>query len=87
MPAAVTRAGSDGESSTPPPPPLDQTQVQALHRALQAQNVRARRLFRELEPALAAVLDGEAVQSLGRAIREFRFSDALAVLERSVPGG
>ncbi|MCC7279256.1 MAG: response regulator [Chromatiaceae bacterium] len=59
---------------------LDPDQVAALREALRHNQASARRLFKDLEPALRARLGAETTQAIGIAIRELRFDQALAGL-------
>ena len=74
------------EPACSPPPPLDANQLAALYKALNYNDLKALRLFKELQPALMAALGNTAAGSLGRAIRNLRFDEALAILERTNTG-
>ncbi|MDQ5908646.1 MAG: hypothetical protein QG599_738, partial [Pseudomonadota bacterium] len=62
-------------------PPLDAAHLATLHKALNYNDLKALRLFRELQPALMGTLGSAAVGALGHAIRGLRFDEALAILE------
>ncbi len=64
--------------------PLATCRLGALHEHLCRRNLKALRSFEELRPGLAGALGESRVQTLGHAIRGFRFEEALAVLEESV---
>ena len=89
--SAAWRSADDQSATEPAParspaPPLDPDQLQALCTALRSQNFRARRLYHALEPALHGVLDGERRRALAQCMRELRFAEALAILERDAVG-
>ena len=64
---------------------LDPERLAELCAALSTNNLRARRIFAELEPALHSALGVAACQALGAAIRELRFEAALAMLMDVAP--
>ena len=61
-------------------PPPDPVPFEALREALRHNRASARRLFKELEPALRARLGEEITQTIGIAIQNLRFDQALAGL-------
>ncbi len=65
---------------------LDPDQLQRLREALASNNARARQLFKILEPAFRSLLGDEATATIGRAIRDLRFDEALVALGRRFPG-
>ena len=64
-------------------PGLDPERIAELRAALSENNSRARRIFRELEPALKSALGADRCRTLGTAIRDLRFEAALAVLKEA----
>ncbi len=76
----ATSLGPDVSSTGPDATPLDPDQVAALREALRHNQASARRLFKDLEPALRARLGAETTQAIGIAIRDLRFDQALAEL-------
>ncbi|NVZ08941.1 PAS domain-containing protein [Allochromatium humboldtianum] len=82
----------DTETTTPPERHSATTEVMSdpdlervaeLRAALSENNSRARRIFRELEPALKSALGADRCRTLGTAIRDLRFEAALAVLKEA----
>jgi HPt (histidine-containing phosphotransfer) domain-containing protein len=65
---------------------LDPDQLQRLREALASNNARARQLFKTLEPAFRSLLGDEVTATIGRAIRDLRFDEALVALGRRFPG-
>jgi CheY-like chemotaxis protein len=74
-----------GEPTPAPGPRLDPERFAALCVALRLQKASARRLFRELEPAMGEVLDAVDLQAFAHAIDGLRFDEALALLDRARP--
>jgi PAS domain S-box-containing protein len=64
-------------------PPLDAGQLEQLRDELGHHNMRALRRYDELQAALRSVLGDAGTESLGRAIRGLRFTEALAILDRA----
>ncbi len=77
---AASPAGSGAPSTGPEAPPPDPVPFEALREALRHNRASARRLFKELEPALRARLGEEITQTIGIAIQNLRFDQALAGL-------
>jgi HPt (histidine-containing phosphotransfer) domain-containing protein len=65
---------------------LDPDQLQRLREALAANNAKARQLFKTLKASFRSLLGDEATATIGRAIRDLRFDEALVALGRCFPG-
>ena len=83
---AVAPGGALASSSASGPSPLDPARLTVLREALGDHDLAASDHFGELEAALTAAWGPEAVQTLGQAIADLRFGEALALLDRQTPG-
>ncbi|MCK7578920.1 MAG: PAS domain-containing protein [Chromatiales bacterium] len=77
----IMNAEPDSATAPESAPAPDPERLAALRTALNENNLRARRIFNELEPALRGSLGVAGCRALGAAIRDLRFEAALAVLE------
>ena len=68
-------------------PALEADQLNALRLDLSSSNLRARRRFEELRPALAGALGEARTDVIGRAIRDLHFKEALTALDDEAAAG
>ena len=67
--------------------PLDADRLAALRWDLSRCNLKARRRFEELRPALAGALGASRTEVIGRAIRDLHFKEALIALDEATASG
>ena len=87
-PTLATPAPAEARAAagpTLPAPPLAEERLAALRAALQRHDLAAMDLFEELESLLAAVWGEAATRTLGEAIADLKFGEALAVLPPAAP--